>query len=707
MFSALKRMGECFVVVAMIASMVLSCSSDSPTSDKNGKDDAGDSIKTGDVKTYAVDSTGSLIVRDTVSGMSFSFPEGAAGTLSVAPVTASPEIGIEAAKVAVSYTGDDTVEILVPKTVGGEDMAFVYTRRTGVMVDDFDGEYSWWGVPSAGERDGSVVFPLSHLMADSETAKTAAGAANHSIVLAIASFPPNSPTAQRTAALRTSVEQCVNWWLDNLPSDLSSAVRAQVEGDMKYGIAFTSSGNAYDHIGSMFGPKAVIELCISDDSEKAANIHTVAHEVGHYMHHLLVGTRRYEECLDRMPRHWWGGIKAHGYADYREPRLYVVEEYAFLSDALITGTVDATDITQPFTRVIFESKQPDERDFPSHEGFGVLLFGALYRSVPEVTCFWPKSPKIAAPVVGAPVGDILALVASGARDVNELRSAVQNYLDTRRADRFKLPAMLEPLGWSYNGVGFVKDTNGDPVAGAIVSSICQDGEREYRAGYSTPTLASGEFTLPRIYPGTNNLRIYWNDWKDSTDVAFTADWSKPTNQTLQMGAITIDTTPAPVTITKNITYYPHVITYGSQQVAEVTPVVSFSATGSGLIQSEYESVLRAPVGSRVSVEITVSFNVRVISTTNESGKLRFDLKEPTLNTDMDSVLEARGNVDMTDNRSANTIACTFTLKDTEATVAMRTFFGYWFPVFDEKGEVVFEEWGSSWWGPSFGVWAIK
>jgi hypothetical protein len=350
-------------------------------------------------------------------------------------------------------------------------------------------------------------------MDDSETAKIAAGAANHSIVLAIASFPSNSPTAQRTAALRTSVEQCVDWWLDNLPSDLSSAVRAKVEGDMKYEITFTSSGNAYDHKGRTFGPKAVIELCISDDSNKAANVHTVAHEVGHYMHHLLVGSSRYEECLDRMPRHWWGGVKAHGYADYREPRLYIVEEYAFLSDALITGTVDATDITQPFTRTIFEGKQPDERDYPSHEGFGVLLFGALYRTVPEVTCFWPKSPKIAAPVVGAPVGDILALVASGARDVNELRTAVQNYLDTRSADRFKLPPMLEPLGWSYNGVGFVKDTKGDPVAGAIVSSICQDGEREYRAGYSTPALASGEFTLPRIYPGTNNLLIYWNDWK--------------------------------------------------------------------------------------------------------------------------------------------------------------------------------------------------
>ena len=169
----------CSVAAGMIAGFFWGCSDDSPTSDT--KTTGGDEITTGAGKTYTVDSAVSLEMKDTVSGMTFSFPEGGSGTLSVAPVTSSPDVGVETTKVAVSYTGDETVEVLVPRTEGGEEIAFVYSRRTGIMVDNFDGEYSWWGVPSSGERDGSVVFPISPLMVDAGTAKIAAGASQSPI----------------------------------------------------------------------------------------------------------------------------------------------------------------------------------------------------------------------------------------------------------------------------------------------------------------------------------------------------------------------------------------------------------------------------------------------------------------------------------------------------------------------------------------------
>ncbi|MFA6471580.1 MAG: hypothetical protein WCU00_06010 [Candidatus Latescibacterota bacterium] len=530
--------GGVAVMVVTAGVCFIGCSKDSPTSDKGG----GYVIQTGKAKTYTVNSLASLAVQDTVSGMTFVFPEGGDGTLSVAPVTSSPNLGLAATKVVVSYTGGEDVEILVPKSGADENLAFVYTRRPGVMVDNFEGEYSWWGIAPTGERDGASVFSLSPLLEQEGASKIAGcSASGGSITLAISSIVAGSSEAARIAAIRTSVAQAVDWWLANLPSTLAASARALIEGDLKYGIVFTSEGNVYDHSRHTFGPDANIELCVSADANKAANVHTIAHEVGHYMNHVLVGYDRYVEILDRMPTTWWGGIAAHGFADYQSPRKYVTEDYAFLSDALITGTVDGTDITQPVTQHMFADYTPDKRDFPSHEGFGVIMLGSLLRTDAKVTCFWPKSNKIPAPVVGAQEGDVLALVARGARDTNELRTAIQDYLDSRGNEyKFKLPAMLEPIGWSYNGSGKVVDKSGKAMQGVHVQSISQDGTKEYRTFTSLASDVNGVFNLTRIYPGTNILRFFWNSDKDSTDCSLTVDWTKPTNTSLDLGNFTIE-----------------------------------------------------------------------------------------------------------------------------------------------------------------------
>jgi len=300
----------CAIVILVFVNLA-GCSKDSPTSGGNGSVDG---IKTGATTTYPIDAAAAVQVKEETSGLTFSFPDGGKGTLSVAPVTSSPDLGITAKKVEVSYTGSGNVEVLVPKTAGGEDLAFVYTRRPGIMVDDFDGEYSWWGIAPSEERDGSLVYSLSPVLEQGSAAKHAGvSASNGGVVLAIASLAAGSSEAARIASLRTSVAQAVEWWLANLPSSLASTARAQVEGNLKYGLVFTSSGNVYDHSRHTFGPDANIELCISSDLAKGANAHTVAHEVGHYMNHVLVGYDRYVEILNRMPTNWWGGIVSHGF----------------------------------------------------------------------------------------------------------------------------------------------------------------------------------------------------------------------------------------------------------------------------------------------------------------------------------------------------------------------------------------------------------
>lgn len=656
----------CLTAIITAAFFILGCSKDSPLSDKDSE--TGD-ITTGPPVSYTVSSSTSIAVQDSVSGCSFVFPEGGSGTLSVAAVTSSPDLELAATKVTVEYDGAEPVEILVPETSGGENIVFVYTKPAGIATDNIgDSEASWWGLAPAGERDGATAFVITPFMNAAQTAKTAGKAETANTVLAIASVTTASPQAERMAALRQSVQQCVAWWLDNLPPDLAATARTLVEGDLRYDIAFTNEGNCYDHTRRTFGPDAVIELCMSDNPDKAANVHTAAHEVGHYMNHVLVGYDRYVELLNRMPTNWWGGLLPHGFSDYFEHRRYVIEDYAFLSDALINdGTVDSNDITQPMTRTSF-GKGPDERDYPSYEGYGVLMLGSLRRTAPTVYCFWPQSPRADAPVVGAPIADVLGLVAHGARDTNELRQVIQNYLDTRTADRYKLPALLEPIGWSYHGAGKVADKDGNPVAGAHVLSVCQDGAKEYRTYFSTPTLADGSFTLPRIFPGTNILRIYWNNDKDSTDVSYTADWTKLTTERLTMGTFTIDVKPIK-TFTFTRTSVPTRVAWGGATAepydvaAEITPTATLTATGPGLDITENGLYLEVPINIPVNVKVVVTYAKTIINAGNPFGAI-FTVGVPVFNPLWPGSITHYGSTQFTDKRTTTSMECDFTFTST-------------------------------------------
>ncbi|MBF0232603.1 MAG: carboxypeptidase regulatory-like domain-containing protein [Desulfamplus sp.] len=504
-------------------------------------------VKLGMPTTYEVTGTSATAVKDSVSGCTFLFPDGGNGTLSVAPVLSAPEIYYPATKIAVEYSGEGNVEIAVPHTEGNEDVLFVYTQYPPhIAVDDVTGDYTWFGVAPSEQRDDATVFSISSDLATEPTAKLSRAAATTTVVLAFSSVPRNSPERVKMDVLRESVRQAVSWWLDNLPSSLASSARTQIEGDLRYGIAWTTGGNCYDHAPHMFGPDAIIEL-----NWTTATSSTVAHEVGHYMTHVLVGYNRYVEIIARMPTNWYGGFMDHAFGDYVEFRKYLLEEYAYLSDYLINGTANYNNLIAPAMSTIFGKKGPDEKDFPSFEGFGSLMFGSLLRSDPKVKSFWQKGtggnvPIEDTPVVDASVADVLGIFARGARDTNELRQYIQDYLDSRgNADRFKLPAMLEPLGWSYNGNGKVVDSSNKPVKGVHVQSICQDGTKEYSTFMSPLTGDDGIFWLPRIYPGTNILRFFWNDDKDKTDVSFTVDWNNPTNKSIQMGTFTINNEVAP------------------------------------------------------------------------------------------------------------------------------------------------------------------
>ncbi len=399
----------------------------------------------------------------------------------------------------------------------------------------------------------------------------------------------------------------MNYWVRNLPQSLADSARTKINGDLKCSITWSSDGNYYDH------DNRTIYLQVDGDPDARANTHTCAHEVGHYMTHVLAGYDRYKDMLNRMPCNWYGAILAHGFADYFEYRKYVVEEYAFLSDYLITGTVDGTNITSPSIATMFGSSGPEVKDFPSFEGYGVIMLGSLLRTNSRVNSFWYKTNGVSqAPVVGAPIGDVLALTVRGARDTNEMYTVIQDYLTSRGyTDRYKLPAMLEPLGWSYHGSGKVIDTNGSPVQNATVQSLTQNGSGEFRTPASSPTGTDGAFSLSRIFPGTNLIRVFYNSGKDSTTFQVTADSTKTTNAAINLGTIKVGKEAA----TKKFSFS---IVSKLYDIANFKIDVTYEITGYGFESNAKnpEYALDIPIGQPVSVKATGTVTVEPLKLRN-------------------------------------------------------------------------------------------
>ncbi len=140
--------------------------------------------------------------------------------------------------------------------------------------------------------------------------------------------------------------------------------------------------------------------------------------------------------------------------------------------------------------------------------------------------------------MNAPIQDVIGILAKGPKDVNESRSLIQNYLDSKgNLYKFNLAPMMEPLGWSYNAEGRIVDLVGVPIEGAKAQMVYQDYNKEYRTFESPKTGKDGVFVLPRVFPGTFNLRVFAN--KDSSQNAVTINWVEPTNKRVKLGDFAI------------------------------------------------------------------------------------------------------------------------------------------------------------------------
>ena len=339
------------------------------------------------------------------------------------------------------------------------------------------------------------------------------------------------------------------------------------------------------------------------------------------MTHVLVGYDRYEEIYNRFPTDFWGAGIQHGIGDYREGRKDMLEDYAYFSTYMLTGSLQGADLKKTFIRTFLGSKGPDSIDFPSQEGYAAVVLGALLRGDSEVYTFDSGRGKTDAPVVNASLSDVLGILAKGPRDVNELRQFIDEYLMTKGTSyQYKLPAMLEPLGWSYNGMGSVVDEENKIVTDAYAISISQDGSSEYRSTMSTETGEDGKFYLPKIYPGANILRFFYNADRDSMDFPLTVEWNTVTNKSLELGKFTLkqENIIIPLTLDGYYALTPGIRAQNPLTVTctgELTTspgVFAYSYNTSNLL--DIQSV--AGLGSEMNLNLTIEYTLKNGTTWN-------------------------------------------------------------------------------------------
>ena len=519
--------------VVVITLTVCSCSIDEPNSELPGESDNGipGEWDIGATTIYDINGSEEFIVEDTNTGYFFRFPDGGAGTLEVGNIISGPETQFEGEGIYIDFDGSDMLELLVP--VKGDSFAYVtgYGSDYGSFSDENGYDDKWHGIVPVDTLDGKVAFLL--MMPFQEVSKgvqriqgTDWKGFNHYHVTQLDSY----------------------WWYVNVNSFESQVI------DYVWEIIPLLTGTLKDKVITMFRKSHKPTYWFGEGNFYKGFIYTdptwthylvsprisasydatydnIAHETGHYMHHLIAGDAAFKTIFESIPQ------GDHGYPDLHDGRITIGEDYAYFFQYFLTGMVNTWDPIDPYGQ--FRNLTTVNVDFPSLEGFGCALLASLQRTSSTIRD-QETGHSVDIPVVGASFKDIFELISYGAKNINELRVDVERYLrgpdGTGPAD--KLPVILHRLGWRYMGHVKIVNQDGDPMPNVEVKFVAKvTGSPDYvEAGYTSDS--DGNVTFTRCFGGNTFIRVF-HDGK-STDVPINIDWSHATNVPVELGEIKIE-----------------------------------------------------------------------------------------------------------------------------------------------------------------------
>ncbi|MEZ4650503.1 MAG: IPT/TIG domain-containing protein [Candidatus Eisenbacteria bacterium] len=490
---------------------------------------------------------------DDVTGCVFTFPDGKSGALVVAEIVDGPDAPLAGDGYHIEYEGSGPALLSIETEGADQVMLLGYGQVEGCFDDEPAGNARWVGIPPEAEADGSVAFVVAP--GDEGAALTDDGAASagdpvpaqHDAArraLApptpfskywISKITPNSSDADRRINLQLQAETYIDGFLGALSpamrtaaeAEMSSRLRLHHEWDGEYytGFWWRSLGSA----GRIVRPTVHLKL--------TSNAGTVAHEVGHYLTHVVVGDDTQSALEGQAPL-----LSGHGIRDAMG-REYMVEDYAYLVQYFLTGGVGALDLLDPYT--IFQGFTPLTRDYPGLEGFPSVMLATLVRSEPS-TRDLTSGQMVPVPVVNLPWSDVFALYGKRHLGIDALRAEVETALGE---DAKKLPVMLQRAGWSYSVTGRLVDGTGNPQSGYTPRSIVRLDGTVYEGGWTgIPTGTDGRFSLVGdVFGGKSELRVVAGS--DTAYVAIEIPWTGATNARVDLGDLTVERAPVVTGVT--------------------------------------------------------------------------------------------------------------------------------------------------------------
>ncbi len=492
----------------------------------------------GELRIHEVPAEANALVADTTSGSLFRLAFGG-GQLTIRDIAEGPSTLSDEGAFEVTYTGSSPVELLLPHDAGDVAYLMGYLSSRGVVLEYEEPDTAGWRplAPSAlvsGGQGDTLVFELTAHATDAIGAVGAAlGGAKYKKLM----YENGTDHPVLCAQIESNIRAACLSLIDAIPVSRQAGVRTRVDGAMMPRLSVPKNRTAwvwtvkpqYVPFRDVVGLLPLCQIVIPDD-----HVGSVAHEVSHYFHHVLLEGDYVKFSWNSRPGHKIGTPGA---------LAELVEDMAYLGEYYLNGNVNSTNPKWGSTLAGNGARNPRTTDFRDLEGMGIAVFAAHIRDENRITDFAGRMRQV--PVIsGAQIEkfrDCYEIVAQGTDDILELVDKLESVLATKYSQAAALPAMLQPLGWSHHVKFRVVDGSGNGVPNVEARAVCKTAQGEFflpRRG--TPTGNDGWYTLEEFFPIKSTLRVY--SGSDSFDVAdISIPLSRATNQELTFPNIVLDT----------------------------------------------------------------------------------------------------------------------------------------------------------------------
>jgi hypothetical protein len=513
---------------------------------------------------YAVASAVAVTIADSVSGAQFRFPNGGQGTLSVARILDSPaDVPADGHGFQVIFSGEEEFVILLPRDVDNEPLLWYWCTATESRSDRNPADNVWQPITPTDTTANPAEFRIqSFANIGSFTGTPGRGLLSKRgpatpVNIWNATIKKSGYIWGRRLLLEELTRMTIQETVAKMSSSLQSRVIQDIEGKFLPGVHSTwVSSHTYYHpyvyLTDVSAATRILDPYFCYDIP-TATANSVAHEVGHYLSHVVLGDDTFFILNGQAQKNHDIGMP--------RPARQMLEDYAYWSEYLKFGGISdnaGTPIDDPIRCMRPQSPyndRPYQTDYPRKEGFGCALMVRMVSPKAVISSFLnPNSEFTIKDTVPTPMlspADIYDALAGGKVTTTD---ALYRALDGRCSadDKKRLQVIAERIGWSYNGTVQVADVNGNPVSGVEVRNIVKINDNVFWTNAADgPTGANGICTLPRLFPGSSALLLRYNYddvqkcYKDSSEVGIHVDYSKPTNAAITLekcvvGAPTLD-----------------------------------------------------------------------------------------------------------------------------------------------------------------------